>query len=238
MWVLDRTPTGWSAGRQLTHGMPFYPSSITWSPDGSYLAVGISNTSRLEIVDTKTGASVALRTPGLEKSVIWSPQWSADGRWIYLAAWGEKRGIFRVSTGPMPQVQQVYAGSAREVRLDGDKAVYFAPNFRNGIFRVNLDHGEPTVQPAAVVPGLEHLAAGRAWLVQSDALLYIDAREPVRCLHQLDLATGRRSSLTGSLPRVAFTDGSITYLPGQRLLVYTEWAEAAGSQVFAATWDR
>ena len=241
VWVISRTSGGWGEAHQLTHGLPGFPSSVTWSPDGRYIGVGISDSATLEMVDAKTGGMTPLRLPGMEHEGIWSPQWSSDGHWIYFADLGVKRGIFRASTGPVPAVQQVYAGSAREVRLDGDSSILFGENQHNGLSRIPLPPGDepPSVLPKAVpVPGLEHLVTSRAWLVQAGHLLYVDAQEQPARLHSFDLKSGRNVFVTGPLPRLAFTDGNLSYLPDGKILVYSQWSEAAGSQIFALKWDQ
>jgi hypothetical protein len=113
---------------------------------------GISNTSEIDVADVHTGAIERLRTPGLENSDLWSPAWSIDSRWIYVSAWGEKNGIFRISTGQVSFVEQVWAGRAREVRLDGDRALYFEPNFGEGIYRIALNGARQPVPVPSFVP--------------------------------------------------------------------------------------
>ena len=167
---------------------------------------------------------------------MWSPVWSADGRWIYLSAWGAKDGIFRASTGAVPAVEPVWAGRARELRLDGDRALYFSPNYGSGVYRLALQPAaEGAVHPAALAQ-LAGVQPSRAWLVQDGKLLYINAYEPVSRLRALDLATGKVSDLTGPLPRVAFADGTLSYVEAEHLLLYSEWSPDAGSQIIGLRW--
>lgn len=248
IWLSRRQGKVFLPPTQLTHGLGWYPSSITWAPDGHTLAVGISNSSEIEVVNATTGVIDRLRLPGMEHSNVWSPVWSRDGQWIYMAAWGERNGIFRASTSPVPAVEQVWAGRAREVRLDGNRALYFEPNYGQGIYRIPLEGAGPgavatTAQAAAhgsaqaeAVPQLADVLPARAWLVQDGKLLYIDVRDPVARLHAMNLATGVITDVTGPLPRVAFADGTLSYVNAEHLLVYSEWAEAAGSQIIGLRW--
>jgi dipeptidyl aminopeptidase/acylaminoacyl peptidase len=230
VWIAEREGTHFVSPRQLTQGLGWYPSSVVWSPDGHTLAVGISNTNDIEMVDVQSGAISHLRLPGLENSATWSPEWSSDGRWVYMTAWGDQHGIFRASATPVPAVEQVVQGSAREVRIDGDRALYFTPNYGRGIYRVSLT-GDRRPE---VVPQLRDVLPSRAWFIQDGALYYFDVHDTVRRLHRLDLATGKITDVTGPTPRIAFADGTLSYVAKERLLMYSELAEAAGSQIIAA----
>jgi Tol biopolymer transport system component len=232
VWIAQREGTHFVSPRQLTQGLGWYPSSLVWSPDGHTLAVGISNTNDIEMVDAHSGAISHLRLPGLENSATWSPEWSRDGHWIYMTAWGDQHGIFRASATPVPAVEQVVQGSAREVRVDGDRALYFTPNYGWGIYRVSLS-GD---RRAEVVPQLRDVLPSRAWFIQDGALYYFDVHDAVRRLHRFDLATGKITDATGPVPRIAFADGTLSYVAKEHLLVYSEWAEAAGSQILALRW--
>jgi Tol biopolymer transport system component len=232
VWMAQRSGESFSQPRQLTHGLSWYPSSIVWSPDGHTLAVGISNTNEIDMVDAQSGAISRLRLPGLEDSVIWSPEWSADGRWIYVAAWGEKNGIFRVSTTPVPSVQQILEGRVRELRIDGNRAVYYEPNYGRGIYRVSLT-GDPRPQPVAQ---LQDILPSRAWFIEAGKLYYFDVDDRERRLHCFDLATGAQTDVTGPVPRIAFADGTLSYDSRDRLLIYSEWGEAAGAQIMLLRW--
>ena len=193
---------------------------------------GISNTSEIDVADVHTGAIERLRTPGLENSDLWSPAWSIDSRWIYVSAWGEKNGIFRISTGQVSFVEQVWAGRAREVRLDGDRALYFEPNFGEGIYRIALNGAR---QPVPVAQ-LRTVQPSRAWFVQERKIFYIDVHDQVARLHALEPSTGKSTDVTGPLPRVAFADGTLSYASRDRVLIYSEWAESAGAQVIGLRW--
>jgi Tol biopolymer transport system component len=232
VWIAQREGKHFVSPRQLTHGLGWYPSSVVWSPDGQTLAVGISNTNDIEMVDVHSGAISHLRLPGLENSATWSPQWSSDGRWVYLTAWGDQHGIFRASATPVPAVEKVVAGSPREVRIDGDRALYFTPNYGRGIYRVSLT-GDRRPE---VVPQLRDVLPSRAWFIQAGALYYFDVHDAVRRLHRFDLATGAITDVTGPVPRIAFADGTLSYVAKEHLLIYSEWAEAAGSQIIALRW--
>ncbi len=232
VWIADREGTHFVSPRQLTQGLGWYPSSVVWSPDGQTLAVGISNTNDIEMVDVHSGAINHLRLPGLGNSATWSPAWSNDGRWIYMAAWGDRHGIFRASATPVPAVEQVVNGSAREVRIDGDRALYFTPNYGRGIYRVSLT-GDRRPE---VVPQLRDVLPSRAWFIQDGYLYYFDVHDIVRRMHRFDLATGEIVDVTGPVPRIAFADGTLSYVSKEKLLLYTEWSEAAGSQIIALRW--
>jgi Tol biopolymer transport system component len=233
VWIARRSGTTFLPPRQLTHGLGWYPSSIAWSPDAQTLAVGISNTNHIEMVDTQSGAISALRLPGLKDSVTWSPVWSGDGHSLYLTASGEKNGIFRASTTPVPAVHQIYSGSAREIRIDGDRALYFTMRYARGIYRLPLRGADASPQ---LVPALRDVLASRAWGIADGNLYYCDVHDPTRRLHLYNLATGTIHEATGSLPRIAFLDGTLSFAPQANLLTYSEWAEAAGSQIIALRW--
>lgn len=232
VWIAQREGTHFVSPRQLTQGLGWYPSSVVWSPDGQTLAVGISNTNDIEMVDVDSGAISHLRLPGLENSATWSPEWSSDGRWIYLTAWGDQHGIFRASATPVPVVEQVVQGTPREVRIDGNRALYFTPNYGRGIYRVSLT-GDRRPE---VVPQLQDVLPSRAWFIQDGSLYYFDVHDVVRRLHRFDLASGEITNVTGPVPRIAFADGTLSYVAKVHLLVYSEWAEAAGSQIIALGW--
>lgn len=232
VWLADRQGTSFTEPRQLTHGLGWYASSLVWSPDGQTLAVGLSNSNVIQVVDARTGALNRLPMPGLDNSVTWSPVWSSDARWIYVSASGERNGIFRVSTTSVPAVEPVTTGTPRELRLDGNRALYFEPAYGDGIFRVALD-GSGRSEPVA---GLEQIRPSRAWQIQDGTLFFVDVHDPQRRLQADALQSGKRTVLTGPLTRVAFADGTLSYLPKDRLLLYSEWAEAAGSQVIALRW--
>lgn len=232
VWIAQREGTHFVSPRQLTQGLGWYPSSLVWSPDGQTLAVGISNTNDIEMVDVHSGAISHLRLPGLENSATWSPEWSSDGRWVYLTAWGDQHGIFRASATPVPAVEQVVKGTPREVRIDGDRALYFTPNYGRGIYRVFLT-GDRRPE---VVPQLRDVLPARAWFIQNGALYYFDVHDTIRRLHRFDLATGAITDATGPVPRIAFADGTLSYVAKDKLLIYSEWAEAAGSQIIALRW--
>ncbi|HEX4651791.1 MAG TPA: hypothetical protein VH250_09860 [Granulicella sp.] len=233
VWIARRSGTTFLAPRQLTHDLGWYPASIAWSPDARTLAVGISNTNQIDMVDTRSGAISSLRLPGLENSVTWSPVWSSDGRSLYLTASGQKNGIFRASTTPVPAVQQIYSGSAREIRLDGDRALYFTLRYARGVYRLPLHGAAPFPQPVAP---LRDVLASRAWGIADGNLYYCDVHDPNRRLHLYNLATGAIHDSTLSLPRIAFLDGTLSFAPEVSLLIYSEWAEAAGSQIIALRW--
>jgi Tol biopolymer transport system component len=232
VWIAQRQGTHFVSPRQLTQGLGWYPSSVVWSPDGQTLAVGISNTNDIEMVDVHSGAINHLRLPGLEHSATWSPEWSSDGRWLYLTAWGDQHGIFRASATPVPAVEQVVKGTPREVRIDGDRALYFTPNYGRGIYRVSLT-GDRRPE---VVPQLRDVLPSRAWFIQDGALYYFDVHDTVRRLHRFDLTTEAIKDVSGPVPRIAFADGTLSYVAKDRLLIYSEWAEAAGSQIIALRW--
>lgn len=233
LWTSVRQGTSFLQPRQLTRGLGWYPSSVSWSPDGRMLAVGISNTNQIDIVDARSGAISLLRLPGLEHCDTWNPVWSSDGRWIYLSAWGEKNGIFRASTGPIPSVEQVMNGRVREIRMDGSRALYFEPNYGRGIYRIALDGSDPRPQP---IPQLSDVLPARAWTVTEGKIDYFDVHDPLRRFHQFDPASGTITEITEPIPRVAFNDGTISYLAKAHLLIYSEWTEAAGSQIIDLRW--
>jgi hypothetical protein len=232
VWIAPRQGVHFVSPRQLTQGLGWYPSSLVWSPNGQTLAVGISNTNDIEMVDVHSGAISRLRLPGLENSATRSPEWSSDGRWIYMTARGDQHGIFRASATPVPAVEQVVQGSAHEVRIDGDRALYFTPNYGRGIHRVSLT-GDRRPE---LVPQLRDVLPSRAWFIQDGALYYFDVHDAARRLHRFDLATGAITDVTGPVPRIAFADGTLSYVAKEHLLMYSEWAEAAGSQILALRW--
>jgi Tol biopolymer transport system component len=232
VWIAQREGKHFVSPRQLTRGLGWYPSSLVWSPDGQTLAVGISNTNDIEMVDAHSGAISHLRLPGLENSATWSPEWSSDGRWIYMTARGGHQGVFRASATPVPAVEQLMHGSAREVRIDGDRALYFTPDYGRGIYRISLS-GDRRPE---VVPQLRDVLPSRAWFIQDGALYYFNVHDAVRRLHRFDLATGKLTDVTGPVPRIAFADGTLSYVAKDKLLIYAEWAEAAGSQIIALRW--
>ncbi len=233
VWLARRTGTTFLPPRQLTHGLGWYPSSIAWSPEGHTLAVGISNTNHIEMVDAQSGALSTLRLPGLKNSVTWSPVWSSDGHSLYLTASGEKNGIFRASTTPVPAVHQIYNGSAREIRVDGDRNLYFTMRYARGIYRLPLHGADAYPQ---IDPALGDVLASRAWGIADGNLYYCDVHDPTRRLHLYNLATGTIHEATGPLPRIAFLDGTLSFAPQANLLAYSEWTETAGSQIIALRW--
>src|SRR6202012_2323154 len=103
-----------------------------------------------------------------------------------VAAWWEKNGIFRVSTSPVPGVRQIMEGRVRELRIDGNRAIYYEPNYGRGIYRVPLT-GNPKPQP---VPQLKDILPSRAWFIEDGKLYYFDVDDRERRLHRFDLATG------------------------------------------------
>ena len=233
LWLSARQGSSFLAPRQLTTGLGWYPSSVSWSPDGRMLAVGISNTNEVEIVNARSGEMAPLRLPGLENSDTWNPVWSADGRWIYVSAWGEKNGIFRAATGLIPALEKVMDGRVREIRVDGDRALYFEPNYGRGIYKIALKGNDQRPQP---IPELSNVLPARAWVVADGKIDYFDVHDPQRRFHQFDPSTGKIADLTGPIPRLAFNDGTISYSPKDRFLIYSEWSEAAGSQIVALRW--
>jgi len=144
-----------------------------------------------------------------------------------------KNGIFRASTTPVPAVQQIYSGPAREIRLDGDRALYFTMRYARGVYRLPLHGAKPFAQPIA---SLSDVLTSRAWGIADGNLYYCDVHDPTRRLHLYNLATGTIHEASGPLPRIAFLDGTLSYAPQENLLTYSEWAEAAGSQIIALRW--
>jgi hypothetical protein len=132
----------------------------------------------------------------------------------------------------VPAVEQIMNGSAREIRIDGDRALYFTQNYGRGIYRVSLT-GDRRPE---VVPQLRDVLPSRAWFIQDGALYYFDVRDAIRRLHRFDLGSGAIMDVTGPVPRIAFADGSLSYVAKEHLLMYSEWAEAAGSQIIALRW--
>jgi Tol biopolymer transport system component len=232
VWISERQGKTFSSPRQLTHGLPYYPVSVAWAPDGRTLAVGISHTSRVEMVDVETGAFQALQLPGLEHSIVSSPAWSADGRSIYLAVQGERNGIVRASASLISGVQAVWTGDAQELRLEtdrnGDRALYFTTGNTLGIYRLPLSPGSA---PELLV-ALAQVDPARAWFVDGGKLYYLDVHDLSRRLQAYDPISGQISVVTQPLVRPAFLDGSLDYVVREHLLLYSEWSDEAGSQIF------
>jgi len=217
--------------RQLTHGLQVdHASSITWSPDGSEMAIASTTAvGYIALVDAETGEVSRLQTPGLERSFFQGPVWAADGESLYLAVSGSSDGIYRISTGPVPAVQKIVSCAVRYLQGDGDQALYYEKKRGNGIFRVSLT-GDPTPQP---VQQLASIRASRNWKVADGGLYYLDLHDSVRRLHRLDLRSGKISTVTGELPRVVFMRGALDCSPREHAILYSQWSEDAGSQIDA-----
>ena len=117
VWLSERQGSSFTKPVQLSHNLPYYPASIAWAPDGRTLAIGISHTNQVEIVDVASGEFQDLRVPGLEKSNVGSPAWAADGRSIYLAVHGQRNGIVRASTTLIPGVNDLMVGDVQGLEV-------------------------------------------------------------------------------------------------------------------------
>jgi len=232
VWLAQRQGNIFLLPRQLTHGLEFYPLSISWAPDGKTLAVGISNTNRVQLVDVATGALRSMSLRGLEECLIWSPVWSADSRSVYLAVSGARSGLFRAPVDGSTPAEQIVLGSPREVRIDGDKALYFTPEFARGVYKVSLE-GDPRSE---LIPQLRDVLPDRAWTVAGGKLYYFDVHDVEHRFREFDPWSGEITTVVGGIPRVSFGYGNPSYDPKTRLLIYSGWSEAAGSQIVALTW--
>jgi Tol biopolymer transport system component len=232
VWLAQRKGDGFLPPRQLTHGLGFFPLSISWAPDGKTLAVGISNTNRVELVDVATGLLGLLPLRGLDECLVWSPVWSADSKSIYLAVSGARSGLFRAPVDGSASAELIAVGTPREVRVDGDRAVYFTPEFARGVYKVSL-LGDARPE---LIPQLRDVLPDRAWTVTDGKLYYFDVHDAEHRFRTFDPSSGDISAITGGIPRVSFGYGNPSYDPNTRLLIYSGWSEAAGSQIVELTW--
>jgi Tol biopolymer transport system component len=232
VWLAQRKGDGFLPPRQLTHGLGFFPLSISWAPDGKTLAVGISNTNRVELVDVATGVLGLLPLRGLDECLVWSPVWSADSRSIYLAVSGARSGLFRAPVDGSAVAELIAVGTPREVRVDGDRAVYFTPEFARGVYKVSL-LGDAR---AELIPHLRDVLPDRAWTVADSKLYYFDVHDTEHRFRAFDPSTGDINTISVGIPRVSFGYGNPSYDPNTRLLIYSGWTEAAGSQIVELTW--
>jgi len=218
--------------RQLTHGLGVtHISSIAWSPNGKRLAISTSESLGLiALVDTATGEVSHLQMPGLEHSFVQSPQWTPDSQSLYVSsADSSPDGIYKVSAGPVPSVKLILDCTARDIQLDGDRAIYYELRQPSGVYRVALsDQAKPEL-----VDGLKEVRVSRNWKIAGGGLYYIDLHDTVRRLHRYDLNTGKISNVSGVLPRVVFMRGMPAYSASQHLLFYSQWSEDASTQITA-----
>ena len=112
------------------------------------------------------------------------------------------------------------------------RVVYVEANYGEGIFRVALD-GDPHPE---VVPQLHDILPSRAWFIDNGDLYYFDLHDTEKRLHRFNLLTVVITEVTRALPRIAFQDGTLSYAPEERLLIYSRWSEATGSQIMSLRW--
>ncbi len=91
------------------------PWAPSWSPDGAWIAVGMSGS--IWRVSVETGAAEELTSGGKYHS---SPTWSPDGRWIVYTADDDRRSI-------QLEILNVETGETRP--LTDDESIYVDPVF-------------------------------------------------------------------------------------------------------------
>jgi hypothetical protein len=142
------------------------------------------------------------------------------------------RGLFRAPIDGSAVAELIAVGTPREVRVDGDRAVYFTPEFARGVYKVSL-LGDAR---AELIPQLRDVLPDRAWTVAGGKLYYFDVHDADHRFRAFDPSSGDISAITGRIPRVSFGYGNPSYDPKTRLLIYSGWSEAAGSQIVGLKW--
>jgi len=238
IWVADVGAPGSihfaSSPTQLTHNLPASATiTFSWAPDGKSLLVGLhSDPGTMAVVDAANGNWSLLKVKGLERSLLYCPIWSADGRWIYASASGDLNGIFRIAPDGHVSPELLAEGRPYDLQLEGNRYLYFDSWVGNGIFRISLagqpGGAKPTVEP---IPPLATVLASRKWVIEDGGLYYLDFHDEERRLRRYDLKTYALTAVTGSLPDIAFAAPSLSVLPGRHLFIYSQWDENTGSQI-------
>jgi len=219
---------------QLTHNLPASATiTFSWSPDEKSLLVGLhSDLGTMALVDAGTGNWSLLKVKGLEKSLLYCPIWSADGRWIYASASGDRSGIFRIALDGHVPPEPLVEGPTYDLQVDGDRYLYFDSWIGNGISRISLAAQPVGVKPVVEpIPELATVLASRKWVIVGGALYYLDIHDEERRLRRFDLQTHTLTAVTGGLPNIAFAAPTLSVLPDQHIFIYSKWDENTGSQI-------
>jgi hypothetical protein len=219
--------------QQLTHGLKIVRGDyITWSPDSRTLAVSAIAARRyILIVDVATGKFAQLQAPGLEGADLWGALWSEDGRWVYAFAGFSPRRQYRIATGPVPLAEPIPGLPREDAFYENLEWAYFTGDSGVGLYRQHFrTPGHENSQPE-LIPGLEAVVPGINWQAADGGLLFIDQHAAVQRLQRWDAKTGRISDLTGPLSRVDF-DFDFSYVPSKHFVVYPQYRDAAGTQIY------
>jgi Tol biopolymer transport system component len=165
----------------------------SWSPDGTHLAFGSNAPGDIYVVPARGGA---LRRLTSETSTDAAPNWSADGRWVYL--WSDRTGrpeVWKVPSAGGPAIQVTRNGGHRPAASPDGKFVYYhkSPTVYDA-WRVPVEGGEE-------VPVVEGLRS--RWTVARDGLYLFEQEQDQRWfLKFVDLSTGHKKSLAalGGVP--------------------------------------
>jgi Tol biopolymer transport system component len=240
IWLADVDVHGLVHRRQITHGLGDGAFSVSWSPDGTLIAVGFPTVRGvLKVVDVETGHISDVSVPGLEKSLILSPVFSPDGKFLFASVSSDvDSGVFRFSLGPFPHTDYVLVHRPYDIAFDGPDTLYLDVRNSNGIERVDLREWTPATGPLArsaskVVAGLADVMAMRSWTIAGQNLYYLDMHDDERRLRCMNLRTGQPSAVTGKLPRISFFNGALGYAPHRQLLVYSQLKNESNAQIMS-----
>jgi serine/threonine protein kinase/WD40 repeat protein len=204
-------------GRTLweTHDLPAGAYSVSYSPDGQWLATGYWNSDLVTIRDAQTGQRLLeLGTNG--PMPTWSIEFSSDGRYLATATYGLK--IWRIERGQGGQATNRPSLKLAKSWSQGTAimSVAFAPDSRSVTFwgwntnkeskgQIYVWDFDRTAQPRELVDGIWPTHHGQSFTPDGRSLLTVHSN----ILTAVDVASGKRTA-RGSAQSLGFLspDGS------------------------------
>lgn len=202
--------------------------SPRWSADGRQIAFlgpdkqALSN--RLYVLTLATRQVKALQTPFEQH---YAPSWSIDGRSVIAAVdAGERSGFYAFTiadtgenTGAGSQPKMLLPGSGRFAEITAEQKIWFTKGRNQGLWLFDLT--QPT-QPAKQVLNGKRFGTRYNWTIVDQQIYFQSNHASHLQINRYNMASQQLKVLSKLPLRTLASYGSMTYIPQQERLLFTE----------------